>query len=339
MLSKKTLIIACCIFFSNTIHAQITVVKENEQRAFPKNMPAGNYSGIAHIDGNEYAIVSDKSEKDGFHIFNIDIDYISGEIINVAEKAFLGDSLYNGDCEGIAYRRSTSTFFICREADATIVELDSTGKITGRSLAIPDVYKHDIGNYGLESLAYDDEKHLFWTINESTLACDGKRASSTNAVRNILRLQSFSDDLQPQMQYAYMMDAPTIHSKSSEYAMGVSEITPVGGGRLLVLEREFYVPKAKLGAFVQCKLYEIEPNESLAIMPDTPVEKMYLLPKRLVHSFTTKLNIFDRSLANYEGMCLGPTLKDGSKVLILVSDSQNRYRGILKDWFKTIVLK
>ena len=79
MPSKKILIIACCIFLSNVIHAQITVVKENKQRAFPKNMPAGNYSGIVHIDGNEYAIVSDKSEKDGFHIFNIDIDSISGE--------------------------------------------------------------------------------------------------------------------------------------------------------------------------------------------------------------------------------------------------------------------
>lgn len=339
MLSKKILITACCIFLSNATHAQITVIKENKQRAFPKNMPAGNYSGITYIGGNEYATVSDKSEKDGFYIFHIDINSITGEITNVAEKAFLCDSLYNGDCEGIAYRRSTSTFFICREADATIIELDSTGHVTGRGLAVPDIYKHSTGNYGLESLAYDDESLLFWTMNESTLACDGQQATSTNAVRNILRLQSFSDDLQPHMQYAYMMDAPTIHSKSSEYAMGVSEITPVGGGRLLVLEREFYVPKAKLGAFVQCKLYEIEPNESLAITPDTPAENMYFLPKRFVYSFTTKLNIFDRSLANYEGMCLGPTLKDGSKVLILVSDSQNRYRGILKDWFKTIVLK
>ena len=339
MLSKKILIIACCIFLSNAIRAQITVIKENEQRAFPKNMPAGNYSGITYIGGNEYAIVSDKSEKDGFYLFSIDIDSITGDIINVAEKAFLSDSLYGGDCEGIAYRHSTSTFYVCREADATVVELDSIGKNTGRSLSIPDVFKHGIGNYGLESLAYDNESRLFWTINESTLVCDGKQATSTNAVRNVLGLQSFSDDLQPQLQYAYMMDAPTIHSKSSEYAMGVSEIAAIGNGRLLVMEREFFVPRAKLGAFVTCKLYEIAPNESFAIAPYTPVDKMFFLPKRLVHSFTTKLNVFDRSLANYEGMCLGPTLKDGSKVLVLVSDSQNRFRGVLKDWFKTIVLQ
>lgn len=315
MPSKKIFIIACCIFLSNAIHAQITVVRENEQRSFPKHIPAGIYSGITYIGGNEYAIVSDKSEKDGFHIFNIDIDSISGEIINVAEKAFLGDSLYNGDCEGIAYRRSTSTFFICREADATIIELDSTGHVTGRNLAVPDIYKHSTGNYGLESLAYDDEKHLFWTINESTLANDGKQATSTNAVRNILRLQSFSDDLQPQMQYAYMMDAPTIHSKSSEYAMGVSEITPVGGGRLLVLEREFYVPKTKLGVFVQCKLYEIELNENFAITSDTPVDNMYFLPKRFVHSFTTKLNILTGHWPIMKGCASARHLKMEAKCL------------------------
>ena len=38
-------------------------------------------------------------------------------------------------------------------------------------------------------------------------------------------------------------------------------------------------------------------------------------------------------------MCLGPVLPDGGRVLILVADSQAGYKGILKDWFKTIVLK
>jgi hypothetical protein len=37
-------------------------------------------------------------------------------------------------------------------------------------------------------------------------------------------------------------------------------------------------------------------------------------------------------------MCLGPQLADGSQVLILLSDSQGQYAGVLKDWFKTIVL-
>lgn len=44
------------------------------------------------------------------------------------------------------------------------------------------------------------------------------------------------------------------------------------------------------------------------------------------------------SFANYEGICVGPKLADGRQLLILISDSQNQYRGVLRDWFKTIVM-
>lgn len=197
-----------------------------------------------------------------------------------------------------------------------------------------------MGNYGFESLAYDEQSHLFWTISESTLYVDGRQANSLNGVANRLRLLSFDESLKPKSQYAYLMDSPTAHKKSSEYAMGVSELLSLGDGRLLVLEREFYVPKTKVGAFVLCKLYETEPSDDYSMpVGDTIKGDVTFLPKRLIHSFVTKLKLFDNSIANYEGMCLGPTLTDGSKTIILVSDSQNQYAGVLKDWFKTIVVK
>ena len=55
--------------------------------------------------------------------------------------------------------------------------------------------------------------------------------------------------------------------------------------------------------------------------------------------WTTRVTILNHSLANYEGMCLGPKLSDGSQVIIMVSDSQNREGGILRDWFRTVVIK
>lgn len=68
---------------------------------------------------------------------------------------------------------------------------------------------------------------------------DGECATSLNKVRNVLRLQAFDEKLQPVKQYAYRMDEPMANKKSSNYAMGVSELTALGDGRLLVLEREF----------------------------------------------------------------------------------------------------
>ena len=61
--------------------------------------------------------------------------------------------------------------------------------------------------------------------------------------------------------------------------------------------------------------------------------------KQLLTEWRTKLTLFSRSLANYEGMCLGPVLADGSRVIILVADSQNQYGGVLKDWLKSLKLE
>ena len=337
--SIRLLSVVLSVMFGYNASSQTVFVRECKQKEFHKTVPAGNYSGIAHIEGNKYAVVSDKSPNDGFFVFSIDVDSISGELIDVKYEDFYGDSLRGGDCEGIAFCKKASTFFISREADASIVEYDSRGKLTGRALQIPSLYK-GMGNYGFESLAYDEQSHLFWTISESTLYVDGRQANSLNGVANRLRLLSFDECLKPKSQYAYLMDSPTAHKKSSEYAMGVSELLSLGDGRLLVLEREFYVPKTKVGAFVLCKLYETEPSDDYSMpVGDTIKGDVTFLPKRLIHSFVTKLKLFDNSIANYEGMCLGPTLTDGSKTIILVSDSQNQYAGVLKDWFKTIVVK
>ena len=328
------------MIMATTSTAQTEFIRECGQHAFPKTVPPGNYSGITHIEKNRYAIVSDKSENNGFYVFSINIDSISGEINDASLESFRGDSCRGGDCEGIAYIPESSTFFISRESDATIAEYDSTGNTTGKTLEIPAIYKSGMGNYGFESLAYDRQSLLLWTINESTLHGDGPQATSNNGAANILRLQSFGDDLRPRAQYAYKMDKPEAHSKSSQYAMGVSEVATLDNGRLLILEREFFVPKTKLGAFVQCKLYEITPSKEYEIPLDGEInEQTKILPKRLIHSFKTKLQLFKNSIANYEGMCVGPKLKDGSTVLILVSDSQNQYAGVLKDWFKTIVIR
>lgn len=305
-------------------------IRENSQQSFPLTVPAGNYSGITYLGDNRYAVVSDKSATDGFFIFDIQLDSLSGSIISVTNQGFKSSATANRDQEGIAYVPSTNTIYISGEQDNRILEYSLDGKHTGRQLSIPEVFSTATPNYGFESLTYNPRTHLFWTTTESTLPPDGTQASPSNSVVNHLRLQSFNDSLQPVSQYLYDMDVPTAHSSSSNYAMGVSELCAMDDGRIIVLEREFYVSRAKLGSFVNCKLYIVSPAASA---PNT------LLPKTQLLQFKTNLSLFNYSIANYEGMCLGPRLSDGSQVLVMVSDSQNQYKGVLYDWFKTIVIK
>ena len=317
--------------FSASAFAQWQVVRDNRQVAFHEVLPPGNYSGITHLHDDCYAMVSDKSATDGFYLLRIRIDSLTAEIQQVENLGFRGGSMKGADCEGIAYCQDTQTLFISREADNTVAEYTLDGKLTGRQLQIPSIFREQAGrNLGLESLAYSAERQLFWTINEGPLLCD------TAFSYPMLRLQSFGLDMLPREQYAYAMDKPTAHGAAANFAHGVSALAAIDSGRLLVLEREFYVPKAKIGAFVTCKIYEINPLQASPIKADTP---LIPIPKRLVHQFTTRLTLFGRQLANYEGMCLGPTLSNGSKPLIMVCDSQNRYAGVLKDWMKTIMLQ
>lgn len=308
---------------------RLTVVRENRQQTFSKEIPAGNYSGITYIGNNRYALVNDKSATDGFVVFRIELDSVSGRILSVTDEGVRSAGSPNRDMEGVAFFMPDSTVFVSGEKDNRILEHTLDGRYTGRELAIPEEFRAATPNYGLESLTYNATTHRFWTITESTLPADGPQASYAGSVRNLLRLQSFGDDLQPACQYFYEMDEPEAHAVAAEYAMGVSGLCALDDGRLIVLEREFFVPKSKLGAFVNCKLYVVAPS---AARPGEKLGKTELL------TFKTKLTLFNYGLANYEGLCLGPKLADGNLVLLLVSDSQNRYKGVLKDWFKTVVI-
>ena len=224
-------------------------------------------------------------------------------------------------------------------------------------------------NYAFESLAFDSVRHYLWTIPESTLQKDGEPATPHNGGANKLRLMRIdignlkgidaqhlegigvlrqnSDDSDSvnvggkhfMEAYAYRMDKPTTNKKAETYVMGVSELCVLPDGQLLVLEREAFIPKMKLGAFCKCKLYLINPLQENTYPIEQPFcEATPYINKHLLLEWKTGLSVFDRSFANYEGMCLGPKLKNGDQVVILLSDSQDQYAGVLKDWFKTVVI-
>lgn len=328
---KKIVFVICAALMSFGAYAQhMLYLEANRQHHFSGSVPAGNYSGITYLGDNRYAVVSDKSAADGFIIFRIEVDSLSGDILSVTDEGFVSAGTPGRDLEGIAYFPSAGTLFLCGEADGRILECSMDAVFTGRRIDVPECFGTVAKGYGLESLTYNAVTRRFWTTSESTLPADGRNAAVGDTVRNRLRLQSFGDDLGPAEWYWYEMDAPTAASPAEHYAIGVSELCALDDGRLIVLEREFYVPRRKLGAYVSVNLYLTDPRE---------VSLGSRLEKALLYSFRTNLTLFGRSLANYEGMCLGPTLNNGNQILILLSDSQNQYHGVLKDWFRTFVIR
>ena len=80
-------------------------------------------------------------------------------------------------------------------------------KLTGRRLRIPHVYTMAYSNRSFEALTYNATTRRFWTTTENTLKCDGYKPTITNKEGNVVRLQSFGDDLEPLEQYWYMSDS------------------------------------------------------------------------------------------------------------------------------------
>lgn len=356
------------------------VVRENPQKAFPKTVAAGNYSGIAHLHDDIYAVVSDKSDSALYFNFRIQVNPKTGELEQVENLGFtertdgtLNDGKpWQGQKKGFDHEAivkvSDSTLVTasegyCRLKEFPILPTSADAAKVGYQQNLwesrwpsSDFYP----NYNFESLAFDPVHQYLWTIPESTLRKDGQPAIPQNGLANRLRLMrlnwgkmkedsnkeeyseqvSSKKDSRYMMTYAYQMDQPSTHKKADIYVMGVSELCALPDGQLLVLEREAFIPKIKIGAFCKCKLYQINPlNSEEFSMKENFSSDTPFLKKRLLAEWKTGLSLSKRSFANYEGMCLGPMLEDGSQVVILLSDSQDQYAGVLKDWFKTIVIR
>ena len=301
------------------------------QVEFPATVPAGNYCGITWLGGNEYAVVCDKARADGFFIFHINIDPDTGVISHAYNNEFRSSGYANRDMEGIAFMPKDTTIFISGEGDNRIKEYElKTGKYTGRELNVPDSLRQSAPNYGFESLTYNAKQRHFWTVSESTLPIDGKPSSLKNKHQNVLRLLCFDDSsLDMVGMYAYLMDYPEATAESSNgYCHGVSDLCALDDGRVLVMERELFVPPLRIGAWVNNKIYVVDPTEKMTGK---------FIEKKLLVEFKTKFTGFKNTFANFEGMCLGPKLNDGRQTLVLICDSQNQLKK-LKDWIMTIVI-
>ena len=287
----------------------------------------GEFSGLTRISGNRYAAVDDKLKGGGIVFFSIPLDSY-GNVGTVRMQVADGTSQATGkarDCEGIAFVPSTGTLYVSAE-NQEIREYDLAGRETGKALRIPkDLSVNNIqSNRGFEALTYDDASGLFWTTTESPLKKD-------TFLPRLLRLQSFTTDGEPGERFFYQTGEPLRSSKgTSAYVHGVPALAALDDGRLLVLEREVYVPGGSFwdklsDSFTKIDIYLVDPVHDTA----------GILRKSLLCSFRTGA----LDLANFEGMCLGPVLPDGARTLLLIADSQRGSGGLTNEYVKVILLR
>ena len=340
------------------------------QRALSKwGIPAGNYSGITPLGNGRFAVVSDKAPSLGYFEWSIEQDSLTGQVTQVSALGFrplqAGANLPATalDVEDLVFDAHRGAVWIANEGDQTLTAYDTATQQRGATMDIPPYFSRDsiFANLGFEALAHDARTQLWCSTSESPLRADApaRPEQLLPTVSLDLSLTFWDSTFTAQRIVPYRMATSQLSRQARYYLQGVPALCFLPNGSLLVLERELSVPRTYLGAKCHNRLRWIAPDalqqwavsmENLssdsrttdtmfiatpwhALAPQTPVVE--------VAEWYTQLGIFSRSLANYEGMCLGRRLADGRQTVLCVSDAQGgagRCGVHLRDFLRVVVL-
>ena len=281
--------------------------------------------GITWVSNSVYWAVTDEKHKTVVWELDIPVDADTGTV-SVCRMRLLCRPDGTDDVEGIASDPLDGSMWLADERAHAISRFDpvSGRRLPGR-VELPAVMGRFRRDFGLESLTISSDGLSMWTCSEEALTPDGPL--STRRQGSDVRLTRFvrgaaAEPWKPVGQWVYQTDpiaGKPWHNKSKNEDMtrsGVSELCLLDDGTLLTLEREFSVV---LVPRFRCRIYETDFSQATDVLDrktlaDGPAFSR--VSKRLLHETT--------GFAMYEGMCLGPKLADGSRILMLVSDGDKK---------------
>ncbi|PYQ57140.1 MAG: PEP-CTERM sorting domain-containing protein [Acidobacteria bacterium] len=223
----------------------------------------------------------------------------------------------NFDGEGLALEPS-GEMLIASETEPSIREFSLEGR-TLRSLPVPELFLAGRGkgirnNLGFESLTLAPGGDVLWTANERALQQDAPEDLARPSPVRLLRYEWRNGGFVPGAQFVYEVEPLQQKLGAGFQTRGLSDLLALPGGDLLALEREFVEGRGLAIQIFRVSLAgatDVSGMESLAGQSWTPVRKT------LVYDFARSGLVPD----NLEGMTFGPTLPDGSRTLVLVSDN------------------
>jgi len=309
---------------STSANAALKVTKISEVYR-PSSAVAEQISGVTWAGGSLYYAVDDNDNK--LYPLTLDINGV-GELAKTNITIGTGVSVQGAsDMEGCAWDPASRLLWISDETGPTIRKIDpATGEPLG-SVAVPAVHRQYYGNFSFEALTISGDGLTMWTANEEALKVDGEKSSKTEG--SLVRLTRFSrktvsDKWESAGQWAYLTQPvgsdPWVHNNDTKTRSGVAGMVALPDGRLLVLERNLWGDNGWDATFYS-RIYLVD-GTSESGGKATDVSDMASL-KDAEYEKVKKTALFNKEVGwvNYEGICLGPRLDDGSLILVLVSDA------------------
>ena len=205
----------------------------------------------------------------------------------------------------------TSTDPTSTVADSTVAEPAATVTAAASEETAPQGVAD---NLGLESLTLSPEGDRLFTATEFPLLQDyDPEASEPERYNRLLHYWIGEPDPLLLAEHLYPLDPPP----AGVLFNGLTELATLdGGGHFLSLERS-YSPFTGYGAqLFQMAMAGANDTVKVDRLPH-PLTNIRPVPKQPLFNLAQ----LDLPLGNLEGMMVGPTLKDGSRTVLLVSDN------------------
>jgi predicted extracellular nuclease len=293
--------------------------------------PVGGLSGLAWDPAGELflALSDDRGERSPSRLYALRLDLgrlgQPGGVEIVARVRLLaadgtGYRVGHLDPEGLARGPDGALYFssegVARDGIAPFVaRLGADGRELGRyelpARALPDgAGRRGVrDNLGFESLAVTPEGRFLVAGLENALVGDGPAADAGVTSPSRLLVWDLAAGGAP-CEVRYEVDAvrQTPPSRAAMRVNGLVELLALGDDRLLALEREFVA-----GAGMRVALWQVVLDPPLAALGKARAGRAR---KELLLDFS-ELGV---EVDNFEGMTFGPTLADGRRSFVVVSD-------------------
>jgi hypothetical protein len=209
-----------------------------------------------------------------------------------------------------------------------------------RDRYLPDeTGKHGVReNAGFESLTLSPSGRRLFTVTETALLQDGDPVDfDSGTTSRLLEFTARGTSFIPAREFAYPLQALDAAPFTSDAtASGVVELLALSENEMLALERTFIEAAAGKGRGISIiRIFhvslagadDISGVDSLRGRTPKPVRKKLLLDMSSLKDIPANLTTLD----NFEGLAFGPTLDDGSRSLLLVSD--DNFNRAQRSWF------
>ena len=310
-------------------------------------LPFGGLSGLAPIGDGRYLAVCD--ERDGARVYRLRVTG-EGQSLQVTPEDVIALDVSEGaisalDPEAIVVT-PRGTMIVASEGIGSgeprvapsLIEYEADGRfireIRLRERFIPNAtgpLTHGArDNAALESLTITPDGDRLFTGLETAIVQDGEPAAGgRETTARILEFVRDGGPYAPRREFAYRVEAiaPAPFTRAITVT-GLVELLAVSDTELLALERTYMAERRNADnrgrSLNRIRLFrvsladatDVSAVDSLQGAAFTPVGKTLILDLSDVTGLSQEL----ATLENFEGMAVGPTLPDGARSLLLVSD-------------------